>query len=184
MINTQKILSIKPFLKACTSLYNEIVHFIWILPFVILTGCSPTYTYWDISKFEIIPEALQDGEEIKLIYASRGPDSNKDMEYYYHLVVVSQKTGDTINVLTTANNGFNKTNGDTVFNYFDQNNLITQMSNTDVDLLINDEGELTIIAQKPIMKVARDPEFDEIADNDFPTVIGSIGKFTSGEDYD
>jgi hypothetical protein len=36
-------------------------------------------------------------------------------------------------------------------------------------------NELANKEEKRLEKVARDPNFDFIADNDFPTIIGSIG---------
>jgi hypothetical protein len=73
---------------------------------LLLLGCSRNYEYWDISEFKIAPNALEDGEKIKVIYTSQGPDNNDDLEYYYHLIVISKNSGDTINILTTVNNLF------------------------------------------------------------------------------
>ena len=154
-----------------------------LLTLFIIGGCS-TYTYWDISQFEMKPEALADGEEIKLIYASRGPDNNKDLEYYYHFVVVSQKTGDTVNLLTVINSYVKKTDGDTIYNYFDGDNMVTHMAIHNPKSLIDENGKMRKFEPILLDKVARDPEFDKIADNDFPTVIGSIGKFGGPEEYE
>jgi hypothetical protein len=82
---------------------------------LLLLSCGSNYKYWDISRFKIDNHALEDNEEIKLIYTSRGPDFNEDKDYYIHVVVVSQRTGDTINVLTTGDNGFKEGDGDRIF---------------------------------------------------------------------
>jgi len=152
-----------------------------ILPLAFLifvfTSCDHGYEFWDISKFNIVDTALKDNEEIKLLYSSRGPGNNKDLEYYIQIVAVSQKTGDTVNILTTDENGFAADDGDRVFNYFNQDNLITKITQSDLDKLkdLKNVDDIGKTAPKKILKVARDPKFDDIADNTYPTVIGSIG---------
>jgi hypothetical protein len=46
---------------------------------VFIIACESKYTYWETSKFNMVPSALEDDEEIKLIYSSRGPGNNKDL---------------------------------------------------------------------------------------------------------
>jgi hypothetical protein len=140
---------------------------ILVLLVLILSSCAHNYEFWDISKFKMDETALEDNEEIKLLYSSRAPDDNKDMNYYIHLVAVSQKTGDTVNILTTANNGFNQEDGNKVFNFFNEDNVASKV--------LQEKTGNNNSSNKPIDKVARDPQFDEIADNNYPTVIGVIG---------
>lgn len=152
---------------------------------LLLVGCGKNYEYWDLSKFKIDTNALKDGDEIKLLYTSQGPDYNQNQEYYIHVVVVNLKTGDTVNILTTDNNGFDARSADKVYNYYDMNNIASVASrlwSSDSTTLkeIRNVSEIKNIKLKQIDKVARDPEFDHIADNKFPTVIGSIGQ-TSNE---
>jgi hypothetical protein len=142
--------------------------------FLYTISCTSKYEYWNISKFKMSPSALEDNEEVKILFSSQGPDSNKDLEYYIHLIVVSQKTGDTVNVLTTVNNGLDISDKDKVFNYIAQDNPITKLLQTDLDKA-DDLADVNRGKLKDINKVARDPEFDYIADNIYPTVIGVIG---------
>ena len=135
-------------------------------------GCSSKYEYWDISKFNIIPSALEDNEEVDILYLSGGPNSNKTLEYYIHLIVVSQKTGDTVNVLTTKNTFGISVDGK-VFRYLNQANPITKLMQTDVEKVKNVD-EINRIKLKDIRKVVRNPKFDYIAINSYPTVIGII----------
>lgn len=86
---------------------------------LLLLSCNRGYKFWDISKFNIVDSALHDNEEIKLFYTSQGPGNNKDLEYYVHIIGISQKTGDTVNILTPVNNGFTIDDLDKVYNYFD-----------------------------------------------------------------
>lgn len=130
-------------------------------------GNLSKHKYWDISKFKINKGALIDNEKIKLLYSSRGTGTDKITDYYIHIIVVSQQSGDTVNVLTTALNGFTKSDGDKVFNFFDENNFISTISNP---------------KSLKYKKVYRDPQFDQIADNNYSTIIGSIGVFTPNKD--
>jgi hypothetical protein len=154
------------------------INTILIVCTLFFAGCkNDGYKYWDISTFNIVDSALEDNEALKLLYTSQGPGNNNDLEYYIHIIAVSQKTGDTVNILTTVNNGFSKGDEDKVFNYFDQNNLGSKLIEMDSEKLKNmdDVNEASKKAPKKIMKVVRDPKLDNIAQNKYPTVIGSIG---------
>ncbi len=149
-----------------------------IILFVFIS-CKKEYEYWNIDKFKLEKDALKDNEEIKLLYASNGPDENKDRDYYYHLIVISQVTGDTINVLTASQNGFNKNSGKNVFNFYNEKNIITIISHNKINMnTLNGKNvnETEKLKLKKISKVARDKKFDNLTNNNFPTVIGSIGK--------
>lgn len=147
---------------------------------LILTACGSNYEYWDISKFNIDNSALEDNEEIKLLYTSRGPDNNQDLEYYIHLIAVSQKTGDTVNILTTADNGITMDDKNKVFNFFNQDNVASKIIQMDMESIkdIKHVEDLDKMESKNINKVARDPKFDYVSDNDYSTIIGSIGTTT------
>ena len=151
---------------------------------LLMSGCFSKYKFWDISKFNIKPNALKDSEEIKVIYTSQGPDNNKDLSYFIHLIVISQETGDTVNVLTTTNNGFEQNEGDKVFNFLSQDNQMANLIHSDLNG-INDVKDLENL-EKPdlstIRKVARDPAFDYLADYKYPSTIGRVGRVTKGED--
>ena len=63
-------------------------------------GCnSNNYEYWDLSQFHLDNNALIDGEYVTLLYASGGPDYKME-DYYVHFIVVSDSTGDTVNILS------------------------------------------------------------------------------------
>lgn len=149
---------------------------------LLFTSCGK-YKYWEVSKFKMDSTALQDGEPVKLYYSSRGPDSNGEREYYIHLIVISQKTGDTVNVLTALNNELTMADKDSVFNFLTQDNIVSKMIQMDPDDLadIKNVDDVNKIELTEINKVARDPEFDAIADNTYPTVIGTLGKMTQNK---
>jgi len=147
---------------------------------LLLTSCGNRYKYWDISKFNIKNDALKDNEQIKLLYTSRGPDYNKDLNYYIQLVAVSQETGDTVNILTTVDNGITMADKDKIFNFFNQDNIASKIIQMDAEKIkdIKNVNDINKVELKKIDKVARDPNYDNIADNNYPTVIGSIGTMT------
>ncbi len=65
-----------------------------------LCSCNSKYGFRDVSSFKIDSAALKANEPIEVIYASGGPDYNSKAAYFYHYMVVSQQTGDTINLLS------------------------------------------------------------------------------------
>lgn len=150
---------------------------------LLLTSCGK-YKYWEVSKFNMDSTALEDGEEVKLYYASRGPDTNGEREYYYHLIVISQKTGDTVNVLTALNNELTMLDKETVFSFLTQDNIVSKMIQMDPDDLANIKStdDVNKIEVSEIIKVARDPEFDAIANNNYPTIIGALGTVTMNKE--
>lgn len=144
---------------------------------------KPDYEYWDISKFRIEPNALQNEERVNIIYASGGPDANRDFKYFFHFVAVSMESRDTVNILTTEQNLFNDADDYKIYNYFNEEDITTKLAQMNLDSI----GKITHIDQfdkiklRRPKKVARNPEFDMIGDNKFPTVIGSLGKLTTNQ---
>jgi hypothetical protein len=142
-----------------------------------LMGCGGKFKYWEVEKFNMKPDALKDNERIKVIYTSNGPDENKDLEFYIHVIVVSQESLDTVNVLTPIQYGFTKEDIDKEFIFIDQDNILYKMglkagqAGADMDKMV--DGIQAV--HEPITKVVRDPDFDFLADNNHPTVIGAIG---------
>jgi len=154
------------------------IYFLGLFTFL-MTSCGNKYEFWEVSKFKIDNSVLEDNEEIKLLYTSRGPDNNKELKYYIHLIAVSQKTGDTVNILTTVDNGITMDDKDKIFNFFNQDNVASKLIQMDLDNLkdVKDISDINKADLKKIDKVARDPKFDNIADNNYPAIIGTIGTF-------
>lgn len=133
-----------------------------------LTSCSnsSSYEYRDISSYNLSEEALQDEEKIKLIYYSQGPDGNSDLSYYYHVIAISQSTGDTVNVFTFGDHGFKEGDQHKVFTFYGKDHFATKS-------VVSNMVENSEVPD--ISRVVYDPEYDYIAINQYPTVIGSIG---------
>lgn len=155
------------------------------------TKTTNTEGFWELSKFNIQEDLIDNNAPIRLMYVSsiRG---NLNTDYFLHIMAATNKgLGDTINILTTYANKFGKDDGNKLFEFV---NLET--TSYDTEILMNfllEETNIESVSDsnttinvpsfssddyikrvKAITKVLRDPNFDYIADNSFPTVIGSI----------
>lgn len=155
---------------------NKLIFFFGILLFL-FQSCSSEDKFWEISKFKMDEYALKENEEVKIVYSSRRPiNYNEEQDYYFHYVVVSQKTGNTVNVLSAVENDIS-TNGDDVkYCFIRANHMRSILSQVGIDKpektpAIN---ELSKSELRKYNKVVRDPKFDHIADNNYPTIIGLI----------
>jgi hypothetical protein len=142
---------------------------------VLFTSCGNTYEFWEVSKFNISTNALSDNEEVTIIYYSRGPfDEDVDEGFYRHAIIVSNRTNDTVNVLTFPDfslDNITETNRTLVYN----NHPVLSDIFSDSESIPSglDQSKMSWAKHH---KVARDPKFDQIADNDYPSVIGSLTK--------
>ncbi len=137
----------------------------------LVTSCSGPYEYWDVSQFNINESILDDQEDVTLIYSSGSPDKS-EVDFYVHLVVVSDASGDTVNILSPVSNRFTQNDLNTTFTFSDQHSAAVKAIQNLDNLK---EENLNKVNFKEYSKVARDPKFDFIADNKFPTTIGMIG---------
>lgn len=56
---------------------------LYISLLIFLFSCGQAkYKYWDLSKFKMKPDALRDGEPVKMIYTSQAPTDDQDRDYY------------------------------------------------------------------------------------------------------
>lgn len=161
---------------------NKLISYI-ILSLLFLVSCSNRQKYWDIKHFTFDNSILSDGEKVKMVYTSRGPegyseishlDNNQEeiislkysTNFHIHLVAITN-TNDTVNILTNIENDFNE-------NDFDKDFVFYSLSYNEYcfgfDLVPHICDEL----KKSYSKVTRDPEYDFIADNDFPTIYGRV----------
>lgn len=153
---------------------------IGILILGIINFCSCKQSeqgYWNISKFNLQPGSLKDNSEIKLIYSSERSVENQD-DCYIHLIATSLTSGDTFNILTASDNGLKKDDSAQVFVFLDENNVISKVDQLIGDDFTNQNFNLDSLEKVKVQKrkkVARNREYDYIANNNFPTVIGNIG---------
>lgn len=147
------------------------------LLFVILVFFTSCHfgQFRNISEFNMQPNALKDGEKIRLLAYFYGP-SNSGIDFYNHMVVQSEQSGDTCNILIPWEHGFEQSDGDSIYNYFSPDNLINQVNVEGLSAGTRNIRPEDFSAKFPdYNKVVRIKAFDHIAKNNFPTVKGSIG---------
>jgi hypothetical protein len=142
---------------------------------VLFNSCGNNYEFWDISKFRIDNEALADWEEVQLIYCSPDPQHDEvDFPFYTHMIVVSSRSGDTVNVLSRTGNWLSHEKKNQIFRFIKQESNAAKIIQKHFDEIKN-TSEPTNQPTEQINKVCRDPKFDFLADNTFPSIIGVIG---------
>lgn len=147
---------------------------------LVFSSCQSKYEFWPVEKFKMDKDGLHDNELVTVLYYSRGPhDDEVDKGFYRHAVVVAQESNDTINVLTFPNpvlDNLTPSNRTLVYN----DHPVVKKVVPNIDELPEEMRrriesiDTTNISWPKYSVVARDPQFDHIADNHFKTVIGSL----------
>ena len=90
------------------------------------------------------------------------------------MIAVSEQSGDTVNILTRLDHEFEVEDAYKTFIFLSGEHSVSSLLLSGP----NEPGKHKEIKadQKEIHKVARDPDFDELADNDHPTIIGFVGE--------
>ena len=141
-----------------------------------IASCGAKYR--SVSDLNLQPTALKEDEPVKLIFAMTGSTDNREDKYYNQIIVVSQETGDTCNILVPVNHALQQGDGDKVFYYSSPNNK-TAMIILQPDLQpekIRDGiniNDLTVMFPK-YDKVIYDSKYKSWLSNNFPTVFGVI----------
>jgi len=138
---------------------------------IFLTQCKKSpYTFKDISSYNITTEGLSAGEQVKVIYNSGAPDYNRESSYYLQMIVVSQSTNDTFNLLTTVNS--NVTREDALRYYVEPDNPANKILEN-IDQLKNGMN-IHELEGKKIEKVVVNNATKSATDNNYPTMIGLL----------
>jgi hypothetical protein len=147
----------------------------------VLMGCSsgPKSNALNVSEFNLVPTALKNEDSVKVIYTYRGGLLENNKDYYYPVVAIAQKTGDTVNILTLSYTP-EEYEKDKIYSYFDTDQMITKIAGMDPKdkMLITNMSQWDTVQLKPRHKVLRDQKTDKILKKSFPTVIGTIGTVT------
>ena len=70
-----------------------------------LSACQHESQYIALSTFKIDNSKIQNLDKVNLMYSSETPINEPALSYFIHLVGVVERTGDTLNILTTFNRG-------------------------------------------------------------------------------
>lgn len=124
----------------------------------------------DISKFKIDTTVLHDGDSVKVLCASLKLFPTDTISYYVHTVVVSLKTGDTVNVLASGSINITEENRITEFYSFNNKFALAMQSMNDIKT-----GKNSIIPkEKKYKKVHSDPQYIALKTSHFPSVRGML----------
>ncbi len=130
----------------------------------------------DISKFNINDTILKDGDYVEILGSSGNLTREHEIDFYNLIVVRSEDTGDTVNVLVTN------------FYQSDLNNPRTRfISNSSISgkLLENVENfneldgvNIKDITAKKYQKVFYDSEYIQVDVRKYPSITGNLGDYT------
>jgi hypothetical protein len=157
---------------------------IFLLVVGLLISCQ-NIEYSDLSEFNIEENALEEGEEFKVIYSLTLAQNDNTENAFNHYIVISQESGDTVNLLSSGASPVR--DRDEVFSFSSKYNnfldlvaksytegfeLDSVLDLTNIDKLESDRKI------DPSRKVLRDSKFDSIAKNTHPTIIGNLTTVT------
>jgi hypothetical protein len=154
-----------------------------MLLLLIIQGCSNKYSFRDVSSFKIDTAVLKADEPIEVIYVSGGPDYNNKAEYFYHYMVVSKQTGDTVNLLSpyvymklSEENRF--------FNFIPYHSssgkLLMQSMISGMGGDASNVPEIDSMVLPQPTKVVVNHDFEEVGNNHYRTTVGFLGTVNAG----
>ncbi len=125
----------------------------------------------DISEFKMDTSALHDNESIEILCASDQLFPTDEVDYYVHVVAVSQETGDTVNIFTTAVMSASDDDRLTEFHSAESDvaKILQNMNNVKEGVNVKD------LKSNKFTKVYSDPEFIALKTSHFPSIIGMVG---------
>jgi hypothetical protein len=138
---------------------------------LLFTQCGQEpYGMKDISEYEIVKEGLEHGEQVEVIYSSGSPDDNFETNYYLQMIVVSQASFDTFNLLTTINSNVTEKDRMRYFVGADSpvNKLFENLDQFENGMKIQD------LEEKKIDQVIVNNETKSEIENTYPTIIGTL----------
>lgn len=135
----------------------------------------------DISEFKIDTSALKDGDYVQILGLSGNLTQEHKHNFYNLIPVVSERTGDTVNVLMTT--FFHKTSSRRTRFMSNSTGMGKLMESAFDDKHLKGKNINTMKAKR-FSKVLWDKEFIEIDVRRFPAVTGTLGEFTFDESSD
>ena len=140
-----------------------------LLLVLIATSCSE-YSFRSIDEFVFDETALHDEEYVKIIYSSGAPDDGVSVDYYVHMIGVSQETNDTVNILTTSTY---MVDAGKLFYYFISENTDSGKLFKNLQKVI-DGAQLSDLSDDKLEKVVSNRNGQDWEINDYPTICGTL----------
>lgn len=133
-------------------------------------------SFVSVSSFNLDMDTPINDERVRLLYCSSAADKNPNREYLIQFVAIRVENGDTINILSDRSDHIKEYDANRIY-------LLNRQRLEDLDIHYNYDDALNeIIKQNGLenvnldIMVKSDPEFSEIENNNYKTVVGSIRK--------
>jgi hypothetical protein len=157
---------------------------VFLLVFFLVVGCTSREEYLnqfmvDVSEFTIDNSLLEDGDYVQILGSSGNLTPDDPINFYNLIVVISERTGDTINLLVTNYYMADLNNRRTRF--ISNSSVIGKIaeSATEIDKL---EGiNVKDLKAKTFKKVFYDSEYIQVDVRRFPAVTGTLGYEIDGD---
>lgn len=144
--------------------------------FLFLFSCTPSqFDFVELDEFKMEPKALMENEKVEILYCSGEPDYNPDHSYYLHYIVISQESGDTVNVLsTTLTDGISAENR--IFWYNREDSYMNKAIHNLDQLKNHPNGPIDFdkMTVKHPYRVVTNNKLDWSGPNQYPTVTGVL----------
>lgn len=133
----------------------------------------------DISEFKIDDSILRDGDYVEILGSSGNLTKEHKIDFYNLVVVRSEKTGDTINVLVT--NFYQSDLNDPRTRFISNSSLMGKLVENLEDTEKFDGKNVKDIKSKSYNKVFYDSEFIQVDVRKYPSITGNLGDYTIEE---
>lgn len=129
----------------------------------------------DISEFKINNELLKDGDYVEILGSSGNLTEEHKIDFYNLVVVRSERTGDTVNVLVT--NFFQSEKYNPRTRFMSNSSLMGKLfENTSEPKKLNNSN-INQLKAKTYKKVFYDSEYIQVDVRHFPSVTGNLGDY-------
>jgi hypothetical protein len=132
----------------------------------------------DISEFTINDSILKDGDYVRILGSSGNLTEEHEIDFYNLVVVESEETGDTVNILVT--NFYQSDLNDPRTQFLSNSSLEGKLVENFKD--IQDKIKIDEIEAKSYDKVFYDSEYIQIDVRKFPAITGNLGWSISSVD--
>lgn len=129
-----------------------------------------------VNEFQLNDSILKDGDQVRILGSTGKITEEHKIDFYNLVVVVSETTDDTINVLVT--NFFQSNSNDPYVRFFSNTSLLGKI----VEITSNGESiekqKLEDMKVKSYTKVFYDTDYIQVDVRKYPAIIGNLGAYT------
>lgn len=133
----------------------------------------------DTSRFIINDSILKNGDYVEILGATDKLSNEDKFEFYNLIVVRSERTGDTVNILTTKYFVVEPNNPRTQF--ISGSSLMGKLFDNASNLKVGESIHPDSIQTKKFDKVLFDTEFIQVDVYNYPSIIGNLGLTFDGD---